>query len=68
MAQAVVLSVIQEACIAILPNGVLKDLAPIAIIGGDAFEKNPKIDATKVGAQFLSNDPETVAEQLAQML
>ena len=68
LAKAVVLSITQKASVETLPKDALKSLAQIVVVGGSVFVGETKISASQLGAQFLGNDPEIVADQLAQML
>ena len=68
LAKAVVLSVTQKACVETLPKDALKSLAEIVIVGGSVFMGQTKMSADQLGAQFLGNDPEVVADKLVQMI
>ena len=68
LAKVVVLSVTQKGCVENLPKDALKSLAEIVVVGGPVFGDETKISASQLGAKFLGNDPEAVADQLVQML
>lgn len=66
-AKAVVLSAAQPVSLESLPQGALRHLAPLVVVGGRAAANDPRL-VERLGARYMGNDPRYLAEALSMAL
>ena len=66
-AKAVVLSAAQPVSLESLPQGALRHLAPVVVVGGRAAANDPRL-VERLGACYMGNDPRYLAEALSTAL